>query len=281
MKNDKEIQGDYSENSEQVALIERTKLLLVKLHPGREVEIVLHPAGQASDDISEDFFHVNLLTEKSVSIGYIRIRSSTGSLSAGELDVLDVIKDGFIYQLELMKRFERVGLNGKLTEQEKLNYQRELEDAYNDLNLAHEELSDLFNQTFFLNESLTNSMRKSLSMLQNAPIAVGILRDRNLVIEFANTLILQVWGKDGTVVGGTLAEGLPELKGQPYLEILDRVYLTGERYVGREAKVLLKKKEEMVSAFFNFFYEPIKDESGTTNGIIIIANDVTEFLSSR
>lgn len=94
MKNDKEIQGDYSENSEQVALIERTKLLLVKLHPGREVEIVLHPAGQASNDISEDFFHVNLLTEKRVSIGYIRIRSSTGSLSAGELDVLDVIKDG-------------------------------------------------------------------------------------------------------------------------------------------------------------------------------------------
>ena len=124
-------------------------MLLVKLHPGREVEIVLHPAGQASNDISEDFFHVNLLTEKRVSIGYIRIRSSTGSLSAGELDVLDVIKDGFIYQLELIKRFERVGLNGKLTEQEKLNYQRELEDAYNDLNLAHEELSDLFNQTFF------------------------------------------------------------------------------------------------------------------------------------
>jgi len=74
-----------------------------------------------------------------------------------------------------------------------------------------------------------------------APIAFGILRNRNLRIEVANRLILQVWGRTDAVIGQDLGVAIPELEGQPYLKILDNIFLTGERFIGTELKVSLER----------------------------------------
>ena len=264
-------------------LINLTTRLLEKIFNCTGIQITLYHPHQRGYVSEANIYAVTSLHNGSHhAIGHIEIPGlEKKTIEGRQIEILELIKENFIYQLDLIDRCESVGLKEKLMEKQSLTHLQELEDAYKDLNQAHEELSELFNQTFFLNASLTHSMKESLSMLHDAPIAVGILRNRNLIIEFSNKLILKVWGKDHSVLGKPLAEGLPELIGQPFLGILDQVYTSGERYLGREERVLLSKDGEMVNAFFNFFYEPIKDELGNTNGIIIIANEVTELLEMK
>ena len=97
----------------------------------------------------------------------------------------------------------------------------------------------------------------------------------------ANTLILKLWGKTKSVVGKPLSLALPELAGQPYLDILDEVYITGKRYIGKELPVLLNIDGVDEVVYFNFIYEPLKNKSDVTNAIMIIANDVTSMVREK
>jgi signal transduction histidine kinase len=85
------------------------------------------------------------------------------------------------------------------------------------------------------------------------------------------------------VIDQPIRKVLPELEGQPFLDILDNVYRSGESYVGTEFRAMLERsqagnKEEF---FFNFVYQPMRDSDGATEGIIVFAYNVTEQTRSR
>lgn len=117
--------------------------------------------------------------------------------------------------------------------------------------------------------------------MAQSPVAMSILRGADLVIESANSQILHVWGKEEKVVGLPLAEGLPELKDQPFLGILHNVLATGQPHYGYEAKVLLKHGQELETYYFDFVYQPLTETDGTVSGIMVVAHDVTEQVNSR
>lgn len=73
------------------------------------------------------------------------------------------------------------------------------------------------------------------SLIAKAPMAIGVLNGRELVIELANPIILEVWGKTDVVIGQTLEQALPELQGQAFLEILDNVYTSGIPFTERKS----------------------------------------------
>jgi len=203
------------------------------------------------------------------------------SLSTAELKLLKNILIMLSSQHLALSVIDEVQSKLVLKEKEVKVLSTELELAYSDLNVAHQELSDAYNLGQLISRNLSRTRIELKSFLERAPIAFGILRHRRLKIEITNALILELWGKNKSVIGKTLEIALPELTGQPYLGILDNAYKTGDRYTGREASVSLEVKEKIQIVYFNFIYEPIKNEKGITNAIMMIATDVTEMVQNR
>jgi PAS domain S-box-containing protein len=119
------------------------------------------------------------------------------------------------------------------------------------------------------------------NLMAQAPVAIGVLRGPQLIIELANKQILQLWGKDESVVGLPIAEGLPEIKGQPFIGLLENVYNTGITFYGSEAKVALEREGALGDYYFNFVYRALTESDGRISGIMVVATEVTEQVLSR
>ncbi|HEU4532870.1 MAG TPA: ATP-binding protein, partial [Polyangiaceae bacterium] len=66
--------------------------------------------------------------------------------------------------------------------------------------------------------------------------------------------------------------------GQGFFELLDRVYATGEPFVGRAMPVYLQREPgaPLAEAFADFIYQPIRDAGGAVVGILVQGNEVSE-----
>ena len=120
--------------------------------------------------------------------------------------------------------------------------------------------------------------RKSLKrMFEQAPgfiaMASGPEHRFTMVNEAYRTLVA---GRD--VVGRTIAEALPEVVEQGFVSLLDRVYASGEPYVGRRERVNLQQAPDgaLDERYLDFIYQPIVADEGATTGIFIQGHDVTE-----
>jgi GAF domain-containing protein len=96
------------------------------------------------------------------------------------------------------------------------------------------------------------------------------------VLEAANPAFLTTIGEERARTGAPIAESMPELADQGFIDLLDEVYRTGEPYTGREARVVLGSGPHEREAFFDFTYEPRRDATGTVTGIRVIGVEVTQ-----
>ena len=78
-------------------------------------------------------------------------------------------------------------------------------------------------------QKLTNSFETSVNQ---APMAMAILKGPDFVIELGNAKIFEAWGKPASVTGMKLADALPEIRSQGFLDLLADVYKTGVPYFG-------------------------------------------------
>lgn len=128
---------------------------------------------------------------------------------------------------------------------------------------------------------LAESESRIRFMVADAPVAIGVVTSREMIIESANNKILEVWGKKEDIIGLTLRDALPEINGQPFLQILDDVYMSGRPYYGNELMARLVRNGDTEEVYFNFVYHPMKDQSGKTVSIMLVAAEVTEQVHSR
>ena len=119
------------------------------------------------------------------------------------------------------------------------------------------------------------------TLIEESPTPVGLYIGREMVIQLANKAILNVWGKDESIIGKTFRQALPELEGQPFFQLLDDVYTSGIAYESTEDRVDLLVDGEMQIFYFNLIYKPLKDKKGNVWGIINTATDVTELVTTR
>ncbi|TSD63475.1 PAS domain S-box protein [Inquilinus sp. KBS0705] len=118
-------------------------------------------------------------------------------------------------------------------------------------------------------------------LMAQAPVALSVLRGDDLIIESANAIMLQVWGKNNSIIGHPLVYGLPELVGQPFVDILHNVINTGIAHHGYEAKVALVRNGLTEKCYFNFVYQPIAEPDGKVSGVMVVATEVTEQINVR
>ncbi|WP_316751886.1 PAS domain S-box protein [Pedobacter gandavensis] len=119
------------------------------------------------------------------------------------------------------------------------------------------------------------------ALVQASPSATAIYNSRNITIASANEHMLKLWGKDDSVIGRNMIDAIPELKDQPFIQLLQQVYDTGITYQGEQEQADLVVDGRLQSFFFNFSYKAILAEDGSTLGIIHTAIDVTELVLAK
>ncbi|MFG2608492.1 GAF domain-containing SpoIIE family protein phosphatase [Streptomyces sp. NPDC048514] len=130
---------------------------------------------------------------------------------------------------------------------------------------------------------LTEGAEKDLRTLFGQATAVfASLAGPAHVVEAANAAFFAaIGGGDRVRTGVPLGRLMPELIDQGFLHLLDRVYRTGERHIGRNARVLLGTGAGAREAFFDFTYEPRLDEGGNVIGVRVIGVETTQVMQAQ
>lgn len=124
---------------------------------------------------------------------------------------------------------------------------------------------------------LTSEGARLQHLFHQAPGFICVLEGPNHVYEIANDAYYQLVGHR-EIIGHPLAEVLPEVVFQGFLDKLDRVYLTGEPFIGRALPIQLQRVPEapLEMRYIDLMYQPILNESSEVTGIFVQGNDVTE-----
>ncbi|KFE62901.1 ATP-binding protein [Hyalangium minutum] len=127
------------------------------------------------------------------------------------------------------------------------------------------------------NRTLDAERRHLLQLFEQAPGFMTFLRGRHHVFELANRAYYQVVGHR-ELIGKPVREALPELAGQGFYELLDKVFTSGEPFVGRGLSVALQRQPgaPLDERSVDFVYQPIFGANGAVTGIFVQGHDMTE-----
>ncbi|WP_394427954.1 SpoIIE family protein phosphatase [Streptomyces sp. SGAir0957] len=102
------------------------------------------------------------------------------------------------------------------------------------------------------------------------------------LVEAANDSFFTAIGRgERARTGLPLAQLMPELAGQGFLTLLDRVYRTGKPYTARDARVMLGTGPTVREGFFDFTYEPRTDAGGIVSGVRVLGVETTQIEHAR
>lgn len=115
-------------------------------------------------------------------------------------------------------------------------------------------------------------------MFWQAPGAVAILHGPDHVYEIANEAYFELVGQRRDILGKTLADALPEVVEQGFVELMHGVYRSGEPFVGRGVPVAINRGDtgQTETRMVDFVYQPIRNGMGEIADIFVQATDVTE-----
>ncbi len=123
--------------------------------------------------------------------------------------------------------------------------------------------------------------REEFQRLQNlfsqAPTFMAMMSGSDHRFELVNPEYRKLIGHR-EVVGLPIAQALPEIAEQGFIELLDQVLRTGEAIKRTSERVLLMRVEgaPLEERFLDFVYQPIRDENGKVTQIFVQGSDVTE-----
>ena len=128
-----------------------------------------------------------------------------------------------------------------------------------------------------LNLRLAEESADLRQLFQESPGFMCVLRGPSHIFELVNASYLRLIGQRN-VIGMGVREAIPEAEGQGYFELLDRVFQTGQPYVGKNWKIDLEDMEtgQMRTRLLDFVYQPIRGRDGGISGIFVEGSDVTE-----
>lgn len=207
----------------------------------------------------------------------------------GEKNGIDFIKE--VKSLNLPQAI--IMLTGQGDEQLGLKAVRAgAEDFYNKTGINSETLNRAIRFTFERTKARNQEQELVIAqrekrifstIFQKAPAFISILRGKNHVFEMANPAYFQLIGEHRDVINKPVTEALPELKGQGFIEMLDKVYSTGKPHIENEIKLNLNRSNDglMEERYVNFVFQPIIEHNGKISGIFVHGLDMTGQVLSR
>jgi PAS domain S-box-containing protein len=121
------------------------------------------------------------------------------------------------------------------------------------------------------------------TIVMRSPIAMTILKGKDLIIDIANEVMLKdLWRMDyNEVVGRSILEVFPELHEQGYPELLKGVMESGIPHRAFESPAYVDSHDGRKLYYLDYEYAPLYDTDGTINAIMCTVNDVTPRVQAR
>jgi PAS domain-containing protein len=141
-------------------------------------------------------------------------------------------------------------------------------------------LRDITDRQWLIHREAERAYLRKLFM--DAPIAISVTRGSHHQFEFINRFAEKLIG--GRQVEGLMVrEAFPEVVGQGLLEILDRVYETGESYQAEEVPIAIDRHGTGVveEGFFNISYQALRSFNHAISGILSVSIEVTDQVRAR
>jgi len=119
-------------------------------------------------------------------------------------------------------------------------------------------------------------------ILGQVPAAVATLSGPTHRYTFFNDAYQSLLGGRATL-GGAVAEVIPEVAEQGFVDLLDQVYATGQSFQGTETLLLLHNPAtgQPQQRYLDFIYQPLFDGRQQPQGILAFIVDVTERVQAR
>lgn len=119
------------------------------------------------------------------------------------------------------------------------------------------------------------------NLIKQSDYAIAIYKGEDFIIDMANDKMLKTWGKDSSIIGKRIEQGIPELVGQSFLGLLKKVYESGETYSANEDRADLVVDGKLQTFYYNFSYQPLKNPNGEVYAIANVAVDVTDVVLTK
>ena len=127
------------------------------------------------------------------------------------------------------------------------------------------------------NQMLASEIGLVRSLFRQAPGFMAVLAGPDHVFQLTNAAYEDLVGRHD-LIGRKVAEALPEIVEQGFIDLLDQVVATGEPFIGRGVLVQLARVagEPPVDRFLDFIYQPFRDQSDEVVGVFVQGHDITE-----
>ncbi|MCC9136047.1 PAS domain-containing protein [Pontibacter silvestris] len=151
-----------------------------------------------------------------------------------------------------------------------------------------EELLMVNEQMSHLSDQVQEAYRKAESerkvlerLIMQAPAVFCILQGPKHLYQLVNPYYQNLF-PNRELLHKTVAEALPEVVEQGFIDILDNVYQSGEAFIAEEILIKLDRKGsgELEDVYFDLIYQPLYEDDKIT-GIIVFGAEVTEQVSYR
>ncbi|MDO7874920.1 PAS domain-containing protein [Hymenobacter sp. ASUV-10] len=120
------------------------------------------------------------------------------------------------------------------------------------------------------------------ALLTQAPVAIGLFQGPKIRVTAVNPMMAELWGHPvAEILGRPLLEGVPELQGQGFDDLLRQVLSTHEPITGTETPATMLRAGELKTTYYNYVYTPLYDSEGRVLGIINVATEVTAQVEAR
>ncbi len=120
------------------------------------------------------------------------------------------------------------------------------------------------------------------SFLMQAPAAIAVVRGNDHLYTLANSEFRQLAGKtEDELIGHSILQVWPEIEGQRILEILNKVYISGQPYTANELATTVKNNDSEETRWYDYMIYPIVSLEGNVDSIMIYAHHVTDKVIAR
>ncbi|QJD80843.1 PAS domain-containing sensor histidine kinase [Spirosoma rhododendri] len=124
---------------------------------------------------------------------------------------------------------------------------------------------------------------KLQSVLNQAPaaIAISMLVGPDLIVTAPNQTFMDTVGKGNDIAGKSLRTLMPELESQPFLQLFDWIFASGESFHSVAQPVRIVQEGEEKNYFFNVAFSPLRNPQGEIYAILGLSFDVTQQVQDR
>lgn len=132
-----------------------------------------------------------------------------------------------------------------------------------------------------MERSLQEQLLLLKSVVENAPLPLGVYAGSELTIVLANEAMIKALGKGSEVLGKRYTDILPELEGQELFSQARGAMETGVPFHAKGTRVDIEIDGLLKTHYYDYSYIPLRDNDGNVFAIMNTGSDVTDLVNAR